>query len=128
MLLDIRPFRASMKLDRDHWLPKMKPLGSSRIELAFRRTFTLPEAERLRAGLWPQVMEDKWVVWLGDSSLDLWRSWTGSCIFSLAAQASASGLIVGPLLVSTDMTQYCRQNDAEDIRIVESLIGRTLTA
>ena len=115
-----------MRLGRDHWLPKMKPLGASRIELAFQRTFTSSEAERLRAGLWPQVMEDKWVVLLGDASLDLWRSWTGHCIFSLAAQTSDSGVTVGPLLVNTDTTQYRRQNDAEDIRIIESLIGRTL--
>lgn len=105
----------------------MKPLGPSHIELAFRRTFTPSEAERLRAGLWPQVMEDKWVVWLGDSSLDLWRSWTGHCIFSLAAQTSDSGVTVGPLIVNTDTTQYRRQSDAEDLRLVESLIGRVLS-
>lgn len=115
-----------MRLGRDHWLPKMKPLGPARIEVRFQRTFTVSEAERLRAGIWPQVMEEKWVVCLGDSSLDLWQSWTGICIFSLAAQASDSGVTVGPLLVNGDTTQYRRKGDAEDIRLVESLVNGVL--
>ena len=115
-----------MRLDRDHWLPKMKPLGPSRIVLAFQRTFTPSEAERLRTGLWPQAMEDKWVICLCDSSLDFWRSWTGICIFSLAAETSESGVKVGPLLVNADTTQYRRKNDVEDFHLVESLINKVL--
>lgn len=116
-----------MRLGRDHWLPKMKPLGPSRIELPYQRTFTASEAGRFRDGIWPQVMEQKWVIFLGDSSLDLWRSWTGVCIFSLPAQASDSGVIVGPLLVNGDTTQYRRKSDAEDIRFVESVINGILS-
>jgi hypothetical protein len=105
----------------------MKPLGPSRIELPYQRTFTASEAGRFRDGIWPQVMEQKWVIFLGDSSLDLWRSWTGVCIFSLPAQASDSGVIVGPLLVNGDTTQYRRKSDAEDIRFVESVINGILS-
>ena len=114
--------------DKNHWLSKVHPLGSARVEIAYLRTFTPAEAERLRAGSWPQSMDDKWVVFLGESSLDLWRSWTGQCIYSLAAHRVADGVAVGPMLVNGDSQQYRRTSDADDIRLFEAIIGRIVSA
>jgi hypothetical protein len=112
---------------KDHWLSKVQPLGNARVEIAYQRTFSQAEAETLRAGLWPQSMDDKWVVFLGDSSLDLWRSWTGHCIYSLPVHRVGDGVTVGPLLVNGDSQQYRRTGDADDIRIFEAIIGRVLS-
>jgi hypothetical protein len=108
---------------KDHWLSKVRPLGSSRVEIAYQRTFTAAESEKLRTGLWPQSMDDKWVIYLGESSLDMWRSWTGHCIYSLPARSVAGGVSVGPLLVNGDGTQYCRISDKDDIQFVERLLN-----
>ena len=113
--------------DRDHWLSKVQPLGSARVEIAYQRTFSPAEAERLRAGLWPQSMDDKWVVFLGESSLDLWRSWTGHCIYSLPARRAGDRVAVGPMLVNGNGQQYRRSGDADDIRLFESIIERVLS-
>jgi hypothetical protein len=109
--------------DKDRWLSKLRPLGSSRIEIAYQRTFTATEVERLCAGLWPQSMDDKWVAFLGDSSLDIWRSWTGICIYSLPAKSVPDGISVGPLHVNSDVTQYRRVSDADDIQVVERIVS-----
>lgn len=109
--------------EKDYWLSKVQPLGSSRIEVAYERTFTAAETQRLRAGVWPESMDDKWIVYLGESSLDFWRSWTGHCIFSLPVRSVADGVSVGPLLVTADRTQYRRTSDAEDLQLIERLLG-----
>ena len=119
---------APQRLWRNHWLPKLQPRTAPGVEVDFRRTFSPDEAGRLRRGMWPQHMEDKWVIFLGESSLDMWRSWTGHCIFSLPATFSPKGVLVGPLWVNNDATQYRRQNDAEDVRIVDLLINKALRA
>jgi hypothetical protein len=113
--------------DKDHWLSKVQPLGRRRVEVAYQRTFSASEADKLRAGLWPQEMDDRWVVHLGESSLDLWRSWTGHCIYSLPARGAIEGVAVGPLFVNSDSQQYQRPADAEDIRIFESIVARVLS-
>jgi hypothetical protein len=112
--------------EKDKWLSKTIPLGEARIEIAFQRTFTPAEVERLRIGLWPDSMDDKWVVRLGDSALEMWRSWTGHCIYHLPAQPSDGGVTVGPLIVCGDRTLYRRISDERDIQAVETLISRTL--
>lgn len=112
---------------KDHWLSKVHPLGNERIEVAYQRTFTTAEAQRLSTGSWPQSMDDKWVVFLGGSSSDLWRSWTGHCIYSLPARRAGDGIIVGPMLVNGDSQQHRRSGDSDDIRIFESIIGRVLS-
>ena len=112
---------------KDHWLSKVHPLGSSRVEIAYERTFTAAEAQRLRAGLWPESMDDKWIVFLGDSALDLWRSWTGYCIYRLPAHPAGDGVAVGPMLVNGDSQQYRRTGDADDVRIFDAIIGRVLS-
>ena len=113
--------------DKEHWLSKVQALGGSCAEVAYQRTFTAAEAERLRSGLWPQDMDDRWVVFLGESSLDLWRSWTGYCIYSLPARSIDGGVAVGPLLVNADREQYRSPGDSEDVRIFESIISRVLS-
>jgi hypothetical protein len=112
--------------NKEHWLSKMLPLGRSQIEIAYRRTFTAQEVENLRAGLWPLDMEDRWVIHLGTSSLDMWRSWTGHCIYSLPRHAEGNGAALGPLLVNGDKRIYRSPGASQDIRACEALIDRVL--
>lgn len=112
--------------DKEHWLSKVKPLPKRRVRVAYQRTFTAAEAEKLRTGFWSQSMDDRWVIFLGESSLDLWRSWTGHCIYSLPARITDNGLTIGPLLINDDPDQYRRPTDAENIRSFNALIDRVL--
>lgn len=113
-------------LNRDHWLSIVQPLGKERVEIAYQRSFTAAEVDKLRAGLWPQSMDDRWVVFLGPTSLDLWRSWTGHCIYSLPIQVAGDGIVVGPLTVNDNHQQYQRPDEVGDIRNFESVISMIL--
>jgi hypothetical protein len=112
--------------DQDHWLSRVHPLGNLRVEIPYARTFNRTEADKLRSGFWPQDMDDKWIVFLGEASLELWRSWTGTCIFSLPARQNGDCVEVGPMFVNANLQQYRRTSDADDIQLFETLMTQFL--
>lgn len=57
-----------------------KPLPEQRTTFALDRVFSPNEMDRIRAGLIPDVMEDKWFIYWRDKALYLHRSWTGNCV------------------------------------------------
>ena len=66
--------------DRTEWLTRLRPIGRA-WPIRHQRTFTPEEVVALAAGLWPQDMDDRWVIWLDQGVLRAWRSWTGECIY-----------------------------------------------
>jgi hypothetical protein len=111
---------------REHWLPRLKPLGA-RVEIPYRRQLTADETAALRAGLWPKDMDDRWVVFLSDTALGIHRSWSGNAIYSLPRSISVEGAdVLGPLFVSDDIAEYHRGDSARDIEMVNSLITQTV--
>ncbi len=111
---------------REHWLSKVMPMGDARLEIEYERTLSPESAAKLRAGVWPQDMDDRWVICLDETALQIWRSWTGHCIFSMPARQQGEFTVVGPLIVNGDRATYQRSGDAEDIRVVDAMINRTL--
>ena len=111
---------------REHWLPRLKPLGA-RVEIPYRRQLTADETAALRCGLWPKDMDDRWVVFLSDNALGIHRSWSGNAIYSLPRSIAVDGAdILGPLLVSDDVAAYHRGDPARDVEMVNSLITQTV--
>jgi len=53
---------------RQSW-PNIKPLPEQRAPLSIERTFTEEEYDLFRHGLIPEVMEDKWFIFLEDDVL-----------------------------------------------------------
>lgn len=112
--------------DRDHWLPRVKPIVASSL-IPFQRTLAESDAERLRAGSWPQDMEDRWGMYLADGALQIFRSWTGHCIYSLPAIAQPDrSVTLGPLHVNADTAVYRRCADPAEINTAASLIDAAL--
>lgn len=62
----------------DSW--KTEPFEETR-DIPFRATFTADEVARLRHGLIPRAMEDKWFVCFEHPSLMFHRSWTGQGVY-----------------------------------------------
>lgn len=46
---------------------------------------------RLREGLWPRGVDDRWAVWLDGETLRCWRSWTGTCIYESQVTLAEDG-------------------------------------
>ena len=64
----------------DAW--KREPFGEM-LSIPYRSRFSADEFERLKLGLIPQAMEDKWFIYFAESTLFLHRSWTGMGAFKV---------------------------------------------
>lgn len=69
--------------------------------LVISRVFTHDEMTRLRAGLVPEEMEDKWFVVFTDDELRLHRSWTGHHVYTARFEPAPWGERVTELVVDT---------------------------
>ena len=116
-------------LGRDHWMARLKPIGTSAV-IPFDRTLSPAEAKLLRAGSWPQDMDTRWGAFLDSTALQIFRSWSGHCIYSLPASAQADqSVLVGPLHVNADSAVYRRSGDAaEEIRLATAVLAGVLDA
>ncbi|MEX0899784.1 MAG: hypothetical protein WD081_03740 [Gammaproteobacteria bacterium] len=115
-----------MDTQKERWLSIVQDLGPLQEKITYYRSFSAAETATLRTGVWPRSMDDRWVVFLGDSWLSLWRSWTGHCIFRLPARATEDGVIVGPLFVNTDQEQYGPSDVQASLDLFESVINLVL--
>jgi ADP-ribose pyrophosphatase YjhB (NUDIX family) len=65
----------------DDWRGKKMP--RQRREIALDLRFDEFAMARIRKGLLPRAMEEKWFAWFEKSCLHLHRSWTGYCIYEV---------------------------------------------
>lgn len=45
--------------------------------------YTQEEFDLIQKGLYPEAMEDKWIIHFEDNMLYFYRSWTGLCIYTV---------------------------------------------
>jgi len=57
----------------------------------YKETFTSEEFEKLKRGLVPEAMEDKWFIYFENAELFLHRSWTGKGVFRARLKEEANG-------------------------------------
>ncbi len=95
--------------------------------LDFQRTFSSQEFERIRLGLIPREMEDKWFIYLDNDILNIHRSWTGYLMYEITLKYQEDGTYrVIQAVVNRNTAQYNQQNNEYDISLVNYLIDRLL--
>jgi ribA/ribD-fused uncharacterized protein len=109
---------------RQSW--KVLPLPEARTRLTIERTFSPKEYERVRRGVIPQEMEDKWFIFLEDDWLYFHRSWTGFCIYQVRLEPVADGYRVAEVWVNRDPEQYTQTEDSQDVSSLHRLIDAVL--
>lgn len=109
---------------RESW--KILALPETRADLDFAEAYTLEEFERIRRGLIPHEMEDKWFVFFEEPWLFFHRSWTGSGIYGVRFQLSDSGASAVESWVSRDRNQYTETRTDYDRAMLEFLIDALL--
>lgn len=114
-----------MSATRHSW-SNLQPLPVQRSTLSLQREFTEPEYERLRNGLVPDKMEDKWFIFLEDDILYLHRSWTGYCIYQVSLTREDSTYAIRSALVNRDPNQYTWVGDRYDEKLLIFLIDHLL--
>lgn len=76
--------------DRDEWLSRLRRMRLS-WPVRCARAYTPEDVAKLRQGLWPTSLDDRWVVWLDDGLVRVWRSWTGECIYEAELTVDEAG-------------------------------------
>lgn len=96
-----------MRATRESW--KHVPFQEG-TPIPYWRVFDEAAFARLRDGLVPIEMEDKWFIYFEEPYLLLHRSWTGKAYYRVALQVEGTGAQVTEALLSGDVAS----RDAED--------------
>ncbi|MBS1605479.1 MAG: ADP-ribosylglycohydrolase family protein [Bacteroidetes bacterium] len=95
--------------------------------LDFQKVYSSEEFDRIKLGLIPKEMEDKWFIYYDNHSLHIHRSWTGYHIYQITLQSQKDNTYkVIQTLVNRNKDQYNQQNDEYDVLLIDYLIDRLL--
>lgn len=112
---------------RTEWLNRLRPLGRA-WPIRCHRAFSPEAVARLAEGLWLLGMDDRWVIWLDQEVLRIWRSWTGECIYEADVALDGQGVAQCQVLrVCDDPEVYHRSSrEAGEIDRFEGVISLVL--
>lgn len=113
-----------IRATRDTW--KTRAIPDEKKNLAFTRTYSPAEYQRLQMGFIPDEMEDKWFIYMEKDWLYFHRSWTGICIYQVCLKRAKGGYEVIETWVNRDPEQYTNADDQRDIASLNLLIDRFL--
>ena len=91
-------------------------------KLLFKMRFSPAEVARLKKGLIPQQMEDKWFVFFENNWFNFHRSWTGYCIYRLRLEPDGECYRIAEAWVNRDAEQYTETKSAVDKKSLMSLL------
>ena len=107
--------------DRNSW--KNLALPPRREKLNIERTFSEEEYSHLSKGLVPEVMEDKWFIFMENNILYFHRSWTGVCIYEVHFDNKQ---VINKVWVNRDGEQYKATDNDYDEKLLMFLIDSLL--
>lgn len=106
---------------------KTEPMPDETDSLDFYKIFSSEEFERVKAGLIPREMEDKWFIYYDNHALNIHRSWTGFHIYSITILPHEDNTYsITRTIVNRNQEQYNQQNNAYDVSLLNYLIERLL--
>ena len=93
----------------------------------YHAAFDPKQLIRLKAGLIPRAMEDKWFIYYEQPELFFHRSWTGQPVYRLTLAGSADGgATVTEALWSKELATAAKDGADYQARLVEFLIANLL--
>ena len=101
---------------------KTKALPSKRAIIQLDRKFSPQEMKRIRNGLVPMEMEDKWFVYYKNDDLYFHRSWTGFCIYIVHFVTENDGVKMVQALANRNPKQYYETSDTRDAEMISYLV------
>ena len=107
-------------INRRDWQTKLLPVKHAVIPLD--RHFTHEDMKKIRAGVRPEQMEDRWFIYWENNQLFFHRSWTGYCIYVANFNEDDEGARMMSALVNRDPEQYTQINDEADKYQISLLI------
>lgn len=98
------------------------PLPEQRASFRMDLRFPARDMARIRRGLVPDRMEDKWFIYWQDDRLFFHRSWTGICIYVARFEPEGSAWRLVHVDVNRDPEQYRETSDTRDAQTLAYLI------
>lgn len=106
---------------------KVRPLPSAVERLCIERSFHARELARLREGLVPERMEDRWFVLWEEGWLRLYRSWSGSCVFQLRFTPLGEGFRIEEALLNREPGEGATGESRPLIEMLQRLLSELLS-
>jgi hypothetical protein len=101
---------------------KTEALPEKRTTIPLSRIFSAGEMDRIRQGLVPEEMEDKWFIYGAEDTLYFHRSWTGYCIYVVRFADEGRAWRMVEADVNRDPSQYNETDDESDLEMISYLI------
>jgi hypothetical protein len=98
-----------------------EPMPDTKEELLLERHFDADQYERMKQGVIPQEMEDRWFIYFDARSREFrfHRSWTGFCIFIVKVKDDANGgCHIVKSWVNRDPVQHDGSEDLKKVAIL----------
>lgn len=110
-----------LAVTRDSW--NCTPFVSG-AQVPYSAVFSADELDKIRAGLKPEAMEDKWFIFYEAPFLHLHRSWTGDPVYRVELAETADGARVVDALCTHGADG--RGEAADDAKLLDFLISNLL--
>jgi hypothetical protein len=105
---------------QQHWNTKALPSKYTTIDL--NRRFSAIEMRKMRRGLVPEQMEDKWFIFWERDALYFHRSWTGHCIYVVRFVNEGDSCVMIEADVNRDPEQWTENSAERDAEMISYLI------
>jgi len=92
-----------------------------RIEILLQ--FTAEQYEKLKCGLEPEQMEDKWLIYYEDGWLHFCRSWTRFEIYKATLEKDKDEYVIKEFWVERNPEKWANNDDEHDRNILYLLVG-----
>ncbi|MBM7067460.1 hypothetical protein [Actibacterium sp. 188UL27-1] len=102
----------------------VKPFGPL-IQVPYRANFAGDDLRRVKQGLLPKAMEDKWIIYWADDVVHFHRSWTGMGIYQIHLVADGGGARVDAAFVAKKDDQS-PEDLAYQAQLLDFLVGNLL--
>ena len=109
-----------IRADRRSW--KIERMPNARALIPFDRQFSSEDYERLKFGLIPEEMEDRWFIFMEGGWLFFHRSWTGYCIYQVRFERENDHCKIVEAWVNRDRRQYSQESMEKDQRLLNDLL------
>jgi len=113
--------RTAKRTDQD-----TEALPEKRTTIVIDRVFSSAEMDRIRMGLIPEQMEDKWFTYFDNDVLYFHRSWTGMCMYQAHFVKEGESYRITTAEVNRDKEWYKNEDDAYDVGLILYLIDALL--
>jgi hypothetical protein len=109
---------------KEDWRTSALPEAS--VLLPIEGEFTRREFQRIKLGLVPTQMEDKWFIYFERGWLNFHRSWTGVCIYRVRFKHKKDEYAIAEAWANRDPDEYSNTDDEYDIGLLSYLIYAVL--